>query len=137
MWAVSAALLLAGCIGALAGFKWGQFAIWGGMGGLIGQLWEERFHVPSKVKKLYAQYKGINDPVTVTWNAEYVEGSTADGSGKRRWRDYVRLKEDKNIFLLYITDQLWHSYPKRWFDEQQLEEFGRYARLANEREHPR
>jgi hypothetical protein len=117
----------------LTGVKWWPIALLGGAGGLIGQWWDDRLWLPSKVRKLYDQFKGISDPVTFSWDAVQIEGRGSDGEARRKWSDYLRLRENDEVFLLYITDQLWHVYPKRWFaDPSQLEEFGRYARAIGE-----
>lgn len=111
--------------------NWPQIVIWAGVGGLIGNWWEDRFGLPQKVEKLYGQFKGISEPLTFSWDSEHIEGQSTEGHGKRKWTDYVRFREDETVFLLYITDHLWHVYPKRWFgNPSQLEEFRKYAMKA-------
>jgi hypothetical protein len=44
----------------------------------------------------------------------------------------VRLKENNEVFLLYITDQLWEVFPKRCFSPAQIEEFRKFASTAGE-----
>ncbi|MCL4688479.1 MAG: YcxB family protein [Burkholderiales bacterium] len=113
--------------------SWAPIAVFTGIGGLLGQWWDDRVGLPQKVRKLYGQFKGLSDPMSFNWDSECIEGSSAEGHGKRKWSDYVRLKEDDDIFLLYITDQLWHAYPKRWFTSpEQLAEFRTYASKAGE-----
>ena len=112
---------------------WAPIATLAGIGGLLGQWWEDRVGIPAKVQKLYIQYKGISDPITFGWDSEQIEGTSTSGHGKRNWRDYAHLKENDEVFLLYVTDQLWHLYPKRWFTApEQLEEFRKYAGTAGE-----
>jgi hypothetical protein len=130
---VALAVLIVGVALAIAGVKWAVIVICTGGGGLLGQWWDDRVGLPNKVRKLYGQFKGISDPLTFSWDAETIEGRGADGHGRRKWRDYVRFKENDDVFLLYLTDTLWHVFPKRWFiDAGQLEEFRTYASRAGE-----
>ena len=103
------------------------------MGGLLGNWWDERVGLPDKARKLYGQFKGISEPYEISWNAEYLESRSANGHGKRKWKDYVRFKENEDVFLLYITDQLWEAIPKRCFENaSQLEEFRQLASATGE-----
>ena len=124
-------------VGILLAF-WGStflasIAIFGGIGGLLGNWWDERVGLPDKARKLYGQFKGISEPYEMSWNADYLESRNANGQGKRKWKDYVRFKENEDVFLLYITDQLWEAIPKRCFESaSQLEEFRQLASTAGE-----
>jgi hypothetical protein len=112
---------------------WGPMLTMGGVGGVVGNWYEDRFRLPDKVRALYGQFKGLSEPLTVTWDSEYVEGKNAEGSGRRKWRDFVRMREDEHVFLLYVTDHLWHVYPKRWFSSpDQIADFRRFASNAGE-----
>ena len=126
------AVLTLGIVLTFVGVKIGSLiAIFAGIGGLLGQWWEDYFGLPKKVRKLYKQFKGISEPHTLSWDSQHIEGQCASGHGKRNWCDYVRFKESDEVFLIYVTDVLWHVYPKRWFTiPGQLEEFRRYAGTA-------
>ncbi len=105
--------------------------IFGGVGGLAGAWWQDRRYLPRKVAKLYAQFKGIAAPFTLSWNEESVDGESANGRSRQPWVDYVAFKENDTMILLYLTDALWQAFPKRWFrDPEQLENFVRCARVA-------
>jgi hypothetical protein len=132
-YAIGAAVLVVGVVMVFAGVKtWAPITIMAGVGGLLGQWWEDRIGMPSKVRRLYAQFKGIEEAGVLTWNAEYLEGRSANGQGKRKWRDYVRFTENEEVFLLYLTDDLWEAIPKRSFSAEQLVEFRSYASKAGE-----
>ena len=111
---------------------WAPIVILGGLGALLGHWWDDRVGLPNKVRKLYGQFKGISEPTEISWSAEFVEARGPNGQGKRKWRDYVRFKENDEVFLLYITDQLWEAFPKRCFNSAQLEEFRSHAMAAGE-----
>ena len=125
--------LVVGVAAALAGEKfWAPVLILGGLGALLGHWWDDRVGTPRKVRKLYAQYKGINEPTEITWTPESVQARGPSGQGARKWKDYVRFKENDQVILLYVTDQLWQAFPKSCFTKAQLEEFRGHARRAGE-----
>jgi hypothetical protein len=134
MYVASGIVVAVGAAGAALGIKtWPLIAICGGVGGVLGQWWEDRIGLPNKVRKLYDQFKGITEPATISWDSEWIEGRGERGHGKRKWKEYLRLKENDDVFLLYVTDQLWDAVPKRCFANQaQIEEFRRYASVAGD-----
>ena len=125
---------LIGLFTILAGnWKWGGIILCGGIGGLVGELVQTRVFLPRKVKKLYAQYKGIASPITFEWDATRLIGRSEKGRGERQWKDYAKVKEDDRVFLLYITDHLFEVVPKGWFSEpDKLQEFRTYAQAGRE-----
>jgi hypothetical protein len=130
-YAICVAVFLVGVGLALSGVKfWGPVTIMGGIGGLLGQWWEDRVGLPTKVRKLNAQFKGAGDPSELTWDAEKLEGRHSRGHGTRRWTDYVRCKESEEVFLLYVTDQLWELIPKHCLSPEQISEIRTYASKA-------
>jgi YcxB-like protein len=133
IYGAAALLTVVGVAIAISGVRWAPIVLFAGIGGLVGNWWADRFGLPTKVRKLYDQFKGIGDPVELSWDSEQIEARSARGHGARKWRDYARFAESEEVFLLYATDQLWYAFPKRWFtDQKQLEEFRIYARTAGE-----
>ena len=113
----------------LAGnFRWGIIVLGTSIGGLVGEFMQSHVFLPHKVKKLYAQYKGITSPITYEWDAERLIGSSERGHGEKQWKDYAKVRENNRVFLLYITDYLFEVVPKEWFSEsEKLEEFRKFA----------
>lgn len=117
----------------LGNWKWGIIILCGGIGGLAGEFFQAHFFLPRKVKKLYAQYKGIASPVTYEWDAERLIGRSEMGRGERQWKDYSNVKENDRVLLLYITDHLFEVIPKQWFREpMKLEEFRKFAKVGSD-----
>jgi hypothetical protein len=131
-YAIFAAIALVGVILGASGWKYWLIVMLGGVGGLLGQWWDDRIGLPGKVRKLYAQFKGIEDPGELSWDTEYIEGRSERGQGRRKWTEYARFVENDEVMLLYITDQLWEAFPKRIFDGEQLEQFRKFAQRAGE-----
>lgn len=98
-----------------------------GAGSLIGHWVDHRYRIPKKVARLYRQYKGLDHPISISWDAEALEGRSEQGRGRTPWRDFAKVRENEQVLLLYVTDQLWHIYPKRAFSGAQLDEFRRHA----------
>ena len=113
--------------------RWGIIILCAGIGALVGESLQTYIFLPRKVKKLYAQYKGIALPITLQWDAMRLIGQSETGRGERQWKDYAKVKENDLVFLLYITDYLFEVIPKGWFSEpQMLQEFTTYARAGRE-----
>src|SRR3954465_5712155 len=67
-------VVVAGIIAAAVGVRiWAFMLIVGGIGGLLGEAAQARLYLPRKVRKLYAQFKGIEAPITYTWDASSFE----------------------------------------------------------------
>ena len=132
LYTIFAATTVAGAVLLAIGWKFWPIVLLGGIGGLLGQWWDGRVGLPSKVRMLYAQFKGLSEPAVLSWDAEYIEGRSARGEGRAKWAEYVRLTENDEVMLLYITDELWEAFPKRIFSSPQLEEFRNFARKAGE-----
>jgi hypothetical protein len=130
IYAVCAVIVIGAIVLWAAGWKYWIILLFTGLGGLLGQWWDDRVGLPRKVRKLYAQFKGIEEPAELSWDAEHVAGRSARGEGRRKWNEYARFVENDEVMLLYITDQLWEVYPKRIFQPPQLEEFRKLARVV-------
>ena len=134
VWWLNIAMLVLAVAGLILLFtqvrSWGVIALCTGLGGLVGEFVQLHFFLPRKVKRLHKQLK-LTGHITYSWDAEILEVNSAAGHGRRKWKDYVALKEDGCVFLLYITDHLFEVVPKSWFrDASQLEEFRTHARVA-------
>ena len=103
--------------------------IFGGIGGLLGEAAQARLYLPAKVRKLYAQFKGVDAPTTYTWDDSTLEVKSERGAGRRNWTDLHKVGESGELILLYTTDHLFEIVPKRWFaDTAQMTEFIRLAK---------
>jgi hypothetical protein len=53
------------------------------------------------------------------------------GQASRPWLDYVKSKEDNQVFLLYHSDVMFEIIPKSWFrSSEQVEAFRRLSSRA-------
>jgi hypothetical protein len=107
----------------------GVISVCVGIGFLITELIFSSLYLPWKTHRLHAQQKDLAAEFTYTWDSEFLEGRSANGHSKRRWRDYVKFKENEKIFLIYHADNLFEVFPKKWFrDLAHMNEFRRFAK---------
>jgi len=71
--------------------------------------------VPRKVRRSYSQRKDLQHEITLNVTHTGVEARTDQGYSVKPWSDYLRWKEGKSVFLLYLSDHLFQIVPKRFF----------------------
>ena len=71
--------------------------------------------VPRKVRRSYSQRKDFQHEISMMVTSAGVEARTEQGYCVKPWSDYLKWKEGKNVFLLYLSDQLFQIVPKRFF----------------------
>jgi TM2 domain-containing membrane protein YozV len=130
---------LAGCGGLmlLAGF-WdlGLILLCSGICSLVVSYVSARTSLPRRMRKIYAQHKGLADEITYSWDEQYIEGKGRDGSSRRLWSDYLKMKENEHVFLLYQTDHLFEMLPKSWFQSREaILEFRKLASFRDRSDH--
>ena len=82
------------------------------------------FIVPYKCRRAYAQRKDLQRECTFLPSEEGLAFKSADTEGEKRWSDYLKWKEGKSVFLLYMSDNLYQLVPKRFFaSEADIERF--------------
>ena len=126
---VLAALLPIGLIVAWAGYFLPGAALLGaGVGGFIGELFCSRFSIPRRHRRIYRQQVSLRSPYTYSWDSECLSVVSETGQARRPWSDYVRSKENDEVFLLYHSDTMFEVIPKVWFQgREQAEAFRRLA----------
>lgn len=118
---VLAVLAVIGLIVALAGYVFiGIVIVGAGAGGLIGQFVDIRFLFPRRLTRLYNQQAALRSDFHYSWDAEHISSESSSGSSKRPWVDYVKSKENEQLFLLYQADNLFEVIPKSWFRDPEL-----------------
>lgn len=111
--------------------KWGVVLTVGGTGGLIGEFIQSRLFLPRKLRHIFLQTKGRTD-LTYTWNAEKLIFQSGHGNAERPWGDFLKAKENDQVFILYYNDALFEIISKRWFhDRQQIDDFRQNLKIVN------
>ena len=102
-----------------------------GIGGLAGEWVLSRFFLPRRHKKTYRQQVSLHQEVTCSWDRDGLRATSEYGHSMRRWSDYVRALEDKQVFVLYQSDVLFEIFPKSWFvDDEHIASFRRLSRAS-------
>ena len=96
--------LLGGCIG-------------GVLGGVLATLGVRFLYVPWKARRVFRQQRSLQLPFELSWSEEGFVSRNEQGSYKTLWSDLVRWKENEQLFLLYISDAMFHILPKRAFPD--------------------
>jgi hypothetical protein len=103
----------------------------GAVGGLVGELIVSTAILPRRALRIHHQRKEFSSPTTYSWDNEFLITSSRDGHAKKRWKDYLRLREDDGMLLLYHSDDLFQMVPKRWFSN--ADDLMKFTELARER----
>ena len=102
----------------------GQLAPWYGVteGIFVVLLVIFRFVVlPNQAKQIFAEHPEINQPFDVVINHSGIHITNAHGTTRYLWTQLVKRKENKEIYLLYHTNDSYLLLPKRLLtDERQL-----------------
>jgi len=70
--------------------------------------------IPYKCRRAYQQRKDLQRPCTFCAQEEGLQFSTEGISGTKAWSDYVKWKEGRSSFLIYMSDNLYQVMPKRF-----------------------
>lgn len=99
--------------GQLAGLIGGS--IGGVLGGVLASLGVRSLYVPWKAKRVFRQQRSLQLPFELSWTDEGLFSRNEQGSYNTLWSDFVRWKENDRLFLLYVSDVMFHILPKRVF----------------------
>ena len=123
------AMAICGLLMLLAGVnQMGLIVLLGGVGGLVGEYFVANVQLPRRVARLHAQQKDLAEQFTYSWDNQYIEAQSQTGSARRPWTHYAKVKEDKHMFLLYHSDNIFEMLPKSWFPNlATLDEFRKLA----------
>jgi hypothetical protein len=109
----------------------GAVLICAALGGLLGEFIQNRFILPAKLRRLYAQVRGRAD-VTYSWDEEKLFLTSEKGQAARSWGDFLKAKENDELILLYINDALYEIIAKRWFrDASDLNTFRAHLKFVS------
>ncbi len=71
--------------------------------------------VPIKVRRSFFQRKDLQHEISMTVTSAGIEARTEQGYSVKPWSDYLKWKEGKGVFLLYLSDHLFQIVPKHFF----------------------
>jgi hypothetical protein len=84
--------------------------------------------VPLRIGRTYRQRKDLQRPCTFVPSEAGLRVETEGSGGVKPWSDYLKWKEGKSTFLLYMSDNMYQAIPKRFFSS--TEEIDRFRDLV-------
>ena len=86
---------------------------------ILGFLALYRFYLrPYQITRAYNQHKELSSPFEMKLTDEGYAITNSYGSGKIPWKDFAKWKEDKQIILLYRTDNMFNMVPRRLLNDE-------------------
>jgi len=70
---------------------------------------------PLRVRRTYRQRKDLQRPCKYLPSEAGLGFETEGAQGTKSWGDFVKWKEGRSVFLLYISDQMFQVVPKHFF----------------------
>lgn len=75
--------------------------------------------MPYRARRHFRQRKDLQRECSFIPSDEGLEYTGPDGHSKKPWSDYLKWKEGRTHFLLYLADSYYQMVPKRFFTEPQ------------------
>lgn len=80
--------------------------------------------IPYKVRRTYRQRKDLQRPCTYLPSDSGLGAETEGAQGVKPWADYLKWKEGRSSFLLYMSDHMFQIVPKHFFSSaEELDAF--------------
>ena len=83
--------------------------------------------MPRRSRRVYAQQKSLQVPKQASWDAESLSLTSARGSYRFEWSDFLRIVENDAAILLFQSDALFNIIPKRALSAEQAASIMRHA----------
>lgn len=74
-----------------------------------------RWILPKRARKLFAQQVSLHDPFLIEWDDAGIRLVSDRNRGEHRWGEFVRWAQDENGMVLYQSDALFNMLPARAF----------------------
>lgn len=78
----------------------------------LALLAARRWLMPRKLRALYRQHRALAAEMELEWDETGLTMVSPQGRGSEPWSHYRSMREGPNVFILRITDALYHIVPK-------------------------
>lgn len=85
----------------------------GAIGGVIGYFTLLLLVIPFNAKKQYQQNRALRSEIIMCLSKYEIEFKGGTGESKLKWSDIHKWRQSKDIYLLYITSNMFHIIPSR------------------------
>jgi hypothetical protein len=82
------------------------------------QCWMNFIGIPKGVRRRFQQQKALRRPYMISWNEEKLTVDGEDVHAGVRWSDFIRWRENEQLFLIYSNRLVFRILPKRTFPDQ-------------------
>ncbi len=121
-WAVLIVALVLVAFGALILIPQGEPASWWALVPVITfvAVWAlvEYAVLPRRIAHVFTQQKDLSQPFEMELSDEGFQIKNDYGSSRVPWKDFIKWKENKELFLLYRSDYSFNMLPKRFFQNE-------------------
>lgn len=115
-------LALAGLLLAATVYSAGHeiLSISGCIGGLVGYYCFLFLVIPLNAKKQFKQNRSIRNEITMLVDEHGISFKSESGESRLQWSDIHKWKFTPGIFILYITDNMFHTVPAKALPNERL-----------------
>jgi len=92
----------------------------GAIGGFLGFLVTQLIIVPLKAKKQYQQLRTLRSEMTVKLSDNEISIEVETGESKLSWSDIHKWKFGSDVYLLYVTSNMFYMIPSRAVDDESV-----------------
>ena len=80
--------------------------------------------IPLRTRRVYYQLKFLQHPQDFSWDETGTQVRGEGFSAQTPWLDYLKWRENKQIFTIYLSDLQFRIFPKRAFpDDKSVDDF--------------
>jgi len=108
-----------------------SWARWGLVGSYVYLFAWLAIGIPYKSRRSYKQRKDLQRECTFAATDAGLSSSNQNAQGVKPWEDYLKWKEGKLVFLVYLSDNMFQIIPKRFFDS--AEEINAFRQIVRAR----
>jgi hypothetical protein len=80
-------------------------------------------YMPFKLKRDFKKHPNFSRDCSVQVNETGLHSQSDVSTGETKWAAFVKFRETRNLFMLYLGGRMFKVIPKRAFSAAQLEEF--------------
>ncbi len=85
-------------------------------------------YLPWNTRRIFLQQKEYAAPFEIEITPQALLAYSQYGYSNRPWADYRKWRQDEKLLLLYLSDVQYTVIPKRFLDDQQIEEIRAHLR---------
>ncbi|MCF6262717.1 MAG: YcxB family protein [Xanthomonadales bacterium] len=90
------------------------------VGGVSGYFLVLFCLIPFNAKKQYKQNRALRNEITMEITEQGVNFKSESGESKLKWSDIHKWKSSGEIYLLYITSNMFHMVPSRALPNEEM-----------------